>query len=215
MTLESELLERLNGLAKRRKIVAIAEKSGIEQSNLARAKDGKQNLGLDAVSRLLDAMGARVVFPEQDYDEIKHDMKKVGLTVLPVHAAAGAGKAFDYAEFEPKFHIAVPNLYIRGKTCALYIEGNSMEPTILDKAVVGVSRGSITIIQGKIYAVYLEYEGLVVKRVYIDHANKHFILRSDNKYGDYPDITVPFEGGCNFIFGQVIWVLQLYEKAIL
>jgi phage repressor protein C with HTH and peptisase S24 domain len=214
MSLQEELYSRLASLSERRKIVEIAERAGIQQSSLARARHGRQNLGLDAVSRLLDAMGARVVFPEQDYDAEVRAMKSAGLTILPVHAAAGAGRAFDDAEHEAKFHIAVPETYLRGNICPLYIEGTSMEPTILDKAVVGVQRDNTGIIQGKIYAVYLEYEGLVVKRLYLDHDNKKFILRSDNKSGDYPDIKVPFDISSNFIFGQVIWVLQTFEKKI-
>ena len=87
-----------------------------------------------------------------------------------------------------------------------------MEPTILDMAVVGVNRGKKEIVQGRIYAVYLQYEGIVVKRLFLDHENLFFILRSDNKNGDYPDIRISFDEGSGFIYGQIVWVLQSYEK---
>lgn len=213
MNLEKELTDRLASLAENRKISALAEKAGIEQSSLSRVKAGR-NLGLASVSKILDAMGARVIFPDQDEFAVAVEMKKKGMTVLPVHAAAGAGSAIDDEEPEPKFHIAVPSQYVRPHISTLMIEGVSMEPTILDKAVIGVNLDSGEIVQGKIYAVRLPYEGIVVKRLFLDHAEKCFILRSDNKNGDFPDIKIPFAED-TFIYGQVVWVLQSYEKIVI
>lgn len=212
MNLEEQLLSRLSDLADRRKISALAEKSGVEQSSLSRLKAGR-NLGLTSVSKILDAMGARVVFPDQDGYTVAEEMRKKGLTILPVHAAAGAGNPSEDEEVEPKFYIAVPQQYVRSQLDTLLIEGNSMEPTILDKAVVGVNRESADIVQGRIYAVRLPYEGVVVKRLFLDHENRQFILQSDNK--DYRDVKISFEEGDNFICGQVVWVLQSYEKIVI
>lgn len=212
MNLENELIARLADLAEKRKISALAEKSGVEQSSLSRVKAGR-NLGLSSVSRLLEAMGARVIFPDQNDYEIADEMRKKGMTVLPVHATVGAGIPTEDEEIEPKFHIAVPRQYVRPQLDTLLIDGNSMEPTILDKAVVGVNRESTDIVQGRIYAVRLPYEGVVVKRLFLDHENRQFILQSDNK--DYRDIKISFDEGASFICGQVVWVLQSYEKIVI
>lgn len=211
MNLEEQLLARLSDLAEKRKISSLAEKSGVEQSSLSRLKAGR-NLGLSSVSKILDAMGAQVVFPDQDSHAIKEEMRQKKLTVLQVYAKAGAGAACEEEEGKPIFSVAVPEQYIRPHISTLLIAGESMEPTILDRAVVGVNRESSEIIQGKIYAVRLPYEGVVVKRLFLDHREKCFVLRSDNKGGDYPDIKLPFEEGDAFVYGRVVWVLQSYEK---
>jgi hypothetical protein len=214
MNLERELLSRLEKIAGRRKMSALAVKAGLDQSILSRAKDGK-NLYLENVSKILDAMGARVVFPDQDIYEITEEMRKKNLSLLPVRAAAGAGNASEDEEMEPKFHIAVPQQYVRPQIDTLLIEGRSMEPTILDKAVVGVNRESCEVVQCEIYAVRLPYEGVVVKRLFLDHANRAFVLRSDNKVGDFHDIKLSFDDGSAFICGKVVWVLQSYEKIMI
>ena len=88
-----------------------------------------------------------------------------------------------------------------------------MEPTILDKAVVGVDRDRVRVIQGRIYAVHLPFEGTVVKRLFLDHENRKFILRSDNS--EYHEEKISFDEGSSFICGQVVWVLQSYEKIVI
>ncbi|MDR0827357.1 MAG: hypothetical protein LBN33_05705 [Desulfovibrio sp.] len=159
--------------------------------------------------KAIDRAGARLLIPG---DQTLQPVKKNGLTTLSVHAVAGAGPAYEDEEHEPKFYIAVPEQYIHRYIAAILISGASMEPTILDTAVVGVNRESRKFVQGKIYVVRLPYEGLVVKRLYLDQENKFFILRSDNKNGDFPDTRLPFDAGDAFIFGEVVWVLQSYEK---
>lgn len=211
MELERELTSRLARLAAKREISALAEKAGVDQSVIARAKDGSDPR-LSSVSKLLDAMGAKIVFPDQDFGEIVSEMRGKKLSILPVRAAAGAGNPREDEEQEPRFHIAVPEQYLRPQIDTLLIEGTSMEPTILDKAVVGVNREKADIIQGNIYAVRLPYEGVVVKRLFLNHTKRVFVLRSDNKNGDYPDIELAFDDGNSFIYGKIVWVLQSYEK---
>lgn len=173
--------------------------------------DGKDTRYLTVLD-WLEKIGGNIVFPDQDIFAVEEEMRKKSLTVLQVYAKAGAGAALEEEEGEPIFNIAVPEQYLRPHISTLLIAGESMEPTILDRAVVGVNRESGAIIQGKIYAVRLPYEGVVVKRLFLDHREKCFVLRSDNKGGDYPDIKLPFEEGDAFVYGRVVWVLQSYEK---
>ena len=140
----------------------------------------------------------------------------MGLTVLGVYAVAGAGPSFDASVAEPIFNIAVPAQFVRSAISVIFVAGSSMEPTILNNAVIGINREQTQIVQGDIYAVRLPYEGIVVKRIYLDHARKCFVLRSDNKKdeNEFPDILIPFEEGEGdaFIYGKVSWVLQSYDK---
>lgn len=64
MTLEKQLKEKLIAVREARGLSKLAEIAGIEQANLSRAL-GKhpQQLGLDKVSKLLEALGAVVTFP--------------------------------------------------------------------------------------------------------------------------------------------------------
>lgn len=151
---------------------------------------------------------------QQDEDE--RYLSKKGLTVLGVYAVAGAGPAWESADSDPMFNIAVPARFLKPQISAILVSGSSMEPTILNSAVVGVNMAKTAITQGDIYAVRLPYEGIVVKRIYIDHGRKCFVLRSDNKKdeSEFPDIFLPFEedGENGFVYGKVSWVLQTYER---
>lgn len=192
-------------------VTELADKAGINQPNLSEFVNGnRKSMNLETAWKILSVLGLEVR-PKQE--EILPGIQNLpeGLTPLPVYAVAGAGPAWDDEEIEPKFYIAVPKQYITKRISTLLVSGESMSPTILDNAVVGVNRDSAEIIQGKIYAVRLPYEGIVVKRIYLDHAKKCFILRSDNKNGEFPDIEISFDEGDTFIYGQVEWVLQSYK----
>lgn len=145
--------------------------------------------------------------------EIPEKMREEDLTTLPVYDTAGSGPAWDKEEAEPIFFIAVPTYYLRPNITPLYIRGRSMEPTILDGAVVGVNREQQDVIHGEIYAVRLPYEGIVVKRLYLDHETERFILKSDNQKepGEFKDISLSFGDGDAFIYGRIAWVLQTYD----
>jgi len=191
----------------------LAKKAKVAQSAVSMLNNNRRSgLQLETVGKLLDAIGAQIIIPEATSHPDHKEFEAKGLTILGVHAVAGAGPAWDYEESEPKFYIAVPVQYLGAHMTTLLISGESMAPTILDNAVVGVNRENTEIIQGKIYAVHLPFEGIVVKRLYIDHSDKCFILRSDNKNGEFPDIKLPFDEGDAFIYGSVEWVLQSYRK---
>jgi len=82
-----------------------------------------------------------------------------------------------------------------------------MEPLILDGAYIGIDREDRWVISGEIYAVWIPYEGAVIKRLYIDP--EKIILRSDNK--DFPDFYIPVkETNTEMILGRVKWVMQRF-----
>ena len=192
-------------------VTELADKAGVSQPNLSEFVNGnRKSMNLETAWKILSVLGLEVR-PKQNENPPRIQSLPEGLTALPVYAVAGAGPAWDDEESEPKFFIAVPVQYLAREISTLLVSGESMSPTILDNAVVGVNRDSAEVIQGKIYAVRLPYEGIVVKRLYLDHSKKCFILRSDNKNGDFPDIEIPFDEGDTFIYGRVEWVLQSYR----
>jgi predicted XRE-type DNA-binding protein len=67
MELEEKLMARLREISDQRQIAAFAQKCGVSQANLSRAVGVKaQQLGLDKVSKILSAMGALVIFPDEE-----------------------------------------------------------------------------------------------------------------------------------------------------
>ena len=187
---------------------SLAERSGVAQNYISQIHTGTRDGSIETIQRIATALDISLpeFFACKDQEN--------GLTTLGVYAVAGAGPAWEAEEAEPIFSIAVPQHYLRPNITPLFIRGTSMEPAILDCAVVGVNRGGGDIIQGKIYAVRLPYEGIVVKRLYLDHDKREFVLCSDNKSGDHQDIRMQFNAGDSFIYGQVVWVLQSYEKIV-
>lgn len=70
MNLEEKLLSRLAAMKDNRgEISALVRASGVDQGSISRALKPRekkpQDIGLSKVSQILDAMGARVIFPDE------------------------------------------------------------------------------------------------------------------------------------------------------
>ena len=126
--------------------------------------------------------------------------------IVPVYSMAGAGPAMKFEESEPIANISIPLEYARAALYPVKVVGNSMEPTLKEGGYVGIDRSELRLVQGKVYGVCLPYEGIVLKRVFLDHQKNSLILRSDNP--DHPPITLPIEDREGLIIGRVIWVMQ-------
>ncbi len=130
----------------------------------------------------------------------KKDFNEVG-----VYALAGTGPGRELVEHEPIEVIVVPRSFWRPSMVAIKVRGRSMEPLILDGAYIGVDREDRWIISGEIYAVWIPYEGAVIKRLYIDP--ERITLRSDNP--GFPEFSIlAKEASQEMILGRVKWVLQ-------
>ena len=84
-----------------------------------------------------------------------------------------------------------------------------MAPTILDGAIVGVDRNDRQLVSGEIYAVWVPYEGAVIKRLFMELDK--VIIRSDNHV--FPEFSIPYQEleesrRDNFILGRVKWIVQ-------
>jgi SOS-response transcriptional repressor LexA len=128
---------------------------------------------------------------------------------IGVFALAGAGPARDLVEHEPIDTLIVPRSFWKPSIVAIRVKGRSMEPVILDGAIVGVDRDDRDIVSGYIYAVWIPYEGAVIKRVHM--RPEQIIFRSDNP--EHDDFSLPLsEGIPDMILGRVKWVWQGLEK---
>lgn len=81
------------------------------------------------------------------------------------------------------------------------VDGESMEPTIKDGAVLLISTNNKEPVQNQIFAMVRLSEGLVVKRLV--RISNQWIARSDNR--DYPDIPIN-DGEPITIIGRAIWM---------
>ena len=94
--------------------------------------------------------------------------------------------------------------YERGPV-AIRIKGNGMSPSILDGATVGIDVKDRRIVSGELYAVWLNFEGVTIKRVFV--YPDRVVLKPDNP--TFPETAVynvsPIE---EFIIGKVVWLYQ-------
>lgn len=125
---------------------------------------------------------------------------------IDVYALAGAGGAKDLVGPTPVETIVVPKEYVKPSIVAVKVKGEGMEPTLYDGAVVGVDKEDRQIISGKVYAVWLEYEGAVIKRLYVEP--DRIVLKSDNP--QFPASYIKDRTRDDFILGRVRWVVQEY-----
>jgi phage repressor protein C with HTH and peptisase S24 domain len=120
---------------------------------------------------------------------------------IPVFHMAGAGppqiSSGDIVEV-----VTLPDGFYRKGMLPVKIYGHSMEPVMLDGAIVGVDSYDKEFVSGKYYAVWIDDEGAVIKklssepgRVFVESLNKneHSFYVSKDTLQDH------------FILGRVKW----------
>lgn len=126
-----------------------------------------------------------------------------GIVKMPVYAMAGAGAPCCIEALEPIRTICVEKKLDGPNVRVIEVRGNSMEPTLLDGSYVGVDVTDKNVISGKLYAVYLPYEGIVVKRIWI--GPELVKIESDNKAAPSHDMSIDRINWETFIQGRVKW----------
>lgn len=116
----------------------------------------------------------------------------------------------DFPTGDPIDSIYIPRRDSCHKMVAIRIEGDSMAPTILDGAIVCVDPYDCDAVSGQLYAIWLDYEKITIKRLYV--YPDRIELRPDNK--SFPTTTIPTpktpESSDNFILGRVKLLYQKY-----
>jgi phage repressor protein C with HTH and peptisase S24 domain len=130
------------------------------------------------------------------------------VVVMQVYVTGGAGSPYEFIPSEPIEEIVIPRSFYKKSIIPVKVRGRSMERTLRDGAVVGVDRSDRQIVNGELFAVWLPYQGTVIKRLYLN--SKRIQLRSDNEEFHSEDIEVALdEVDDNFVQGRVKWALQL------
>lgn len=127
----------------------------------------------------------------------------IATVTMPVYAMAGAGAPCCIDALEPIRTICVEKKLDGPNVRVIEVRGNSMEPTLLNGSYVGVDITDKNVISGKLYAVYLPYEGIVVKRIWI--GPELVKIESDNKAAPSHDMSIDRINWETFIQGRVKW----------
>jgi phage repressor protein C with HTH and peptisase S24 domain len=62
------------------------------------------------------------------------------------------------------------------------------------------------VISGEIYAIRVPYEGLNLKRIFVDPEKGSIRLTCENS--SHPDQMLSFQEREDFVVGKVVWVMQ-------
>lgn len=205
----------------------MAERLGIHKNTLGSYENGKSFPDSEVLNKLLQ------IFPtispawlltgegpekkaETDHSSAAGELAPPGLTplspddcvILPVYVTAGAGDPRELIPADPIEEIIIPKALYSPSIVPVKVEGRSMEKTLKDGSVVGVDRTDRRVVNGELYAVWLPYQGTVIKRLYLD--NKKVLLQSDNEEFHHRDIEVDIaEVDEHFIQGRVKWAIQM------
>ena len=178
----------------------ISRDANIKQPVLSTFINGKAGISAETLVRLLDYVGADVVF-DKDYEAIDYDY------VEKVAAIAGAGSSLVTSGETVGTYAFRKDFLLREGISArqsvmLDVVGDSMEPLIHAGDTILVDRSQIDVIDGKTYLVAYGEE-LRVKHVFKSPTG--LILHSENSR--YPDISIAYSdiGSLCVIHGRVRW----------
>ncbi|TAN59833.1 hypothetical protein EPN18_09770 [bacterium] len=127
------------------------------------------------------------------------------LVEVQVFALAGAGDPRKLTTGEPIETLILPKEFMLNYILPVRVEGDSMTPTLNDGATVGIDTHDIKITSGKVYVVWLDYEGAVIKRVFVEP--ERIVLKSDNPLFP-PSYIALRDAPEHFVMGRVKWVIQ-------
>lgn len=102
--------------------------------------------------------------------------------------------------------LCVPQSFAGAGVYVIKVDSSSMVPFIQKGAYVGIDTTQKHVTSGELYGVRLPYEGLVIKRTFIDVQNNKLVLRSYNE--TLPEIALPLENYESNIVGRVVWIFQ-------
>lgn len=102
--------------------------------------------------------------------------------------------------------LSIPQSFAGATIQIFRVDACSMEPLIKKGAYVGLDTAQTNILSGEIYGVYVPYEGISIKRIFLDAANQRFILRSENPA--HPEQYLPMDRCTEDVVGRVVWNLQ-------
>lgn len=217
-----EIFERIKAATGTRTQVELAEVLDIRQSSISDAKR-RNSVPSDWYMKLFEQFGLNpdwlkkgsgpmYLRTEQGYVPAdasavceepgrygSQDAKNIAVVVYSTNLSdAGIGT--------PVGRLSIPLSYSGPGIQVYRVEGGGMEPYILKNAFVGIDSANRRVTSGELYGVRLPYEGMVLKRAFVDAQSNKLILRSENT--SLPEVHLPLEDHEQQIMGRVTWVMQ-------
>lgn len=128
-----------------------------------------------------------------------------GMRLVKVYSMSGFdGEVPERSDSEGSF--CVPEEFDNPELVVFKMAGSNMEPLIRRGALVGVDRGDTRIISGELYGLVLPYEGVVIRRLYLEPEKGELVLSSDS--GSHAEKRVAFDDYADKIVGRAAWTLQ-------
>ena len=222
-----EIFERIKFATNTRTQVKLAEVLDIRQSSISDAKR-RNSVPSDWYMKLFEQFGLNPdwlkkgtgpMYLRTDQGYVPVDAPSVAVVcedvsryggpdaknlIVPVYSTQAAPEGSDTGMVLGRLNIpqsfGCPGIYV------VRVDVSSMEPYIVKGAFVGLDTTQRHVSSGELYGVRVPYEGLVIKRIYVDTQNNRLVLRSENPA--HPEVNLPLEGHEEHIVGRVAWVLQ-------
>ncbi len=128
------------------------------------------------------------------------DAKNAIVTVYSTQAGEGEDAQ------QPLGRLNIPQSFMSPGLRVVRVDASGMEPYIHKGAFAGLDTSQKHVASGELYGFWMKYEGLVLKRAYIDTQNGKLVLRSENP--SHPEVSLPLEGYEEHVAGRVVWMLQ-------
>ncbi|MCX5720310.1 MAG: XRE family transcriptional regulator [Nitrospirae bacterium] len=180
------------------------QKIGLSYQHISRYEQGKITPSGEVLVKICESYNINLNWLLIGKGFVENESLPDKLANVVMFSSIGAGhpiKELERSE-HPDF---LPREFFKPSIKPINVSGHSMEPTIFNGAYVGVDTDEKQIISGEIYALRLQHEGIVIKRLFMEV--DRVTLRSDNP--SYPLSSIPIEKlPEDFIVGRVKWVIQ-------
>jgi phage repressor protein C with HTH and peptisase S24 domain len=135
--------------------------------------------------------------------------RDIGYVRVDIFHAAGAGSPVSLIEGEPIEELWLRKDLFTNGIVVVKVRGWSMAPTIMDGAFVGVDVNDRRVVSGELYAVWVNGEGALIKRLTVEPGDRVHIISDNTDTKRYPTWVRSFkELDEHFVQGRVKWVLQ-------
>lgn len=180
------------------------QKLGLSYQHISRYEQGKITPSGEVLAKICESYNINLNWLLIGKGFVENESLPDKLANAVMFTSIGAGhptKELERSE-HPDF---LPREFFKPSIKPINVSGHSMEPTIFNGAYVGVDTDEKQIISGEIYALRLQHEGIIIKRLFMEV--DRVTLRSDNP--SYPLSSIPIEKlPEDFIAGRVKWVIQ-------
>lgn len=182
--------------------VKLFEKYGLNPDWLKRG-DGPMYLRKEGKYGSFDEPMGKVAEIGPKYEE--PDSKGVIVTVYGMDCDGSDAEGWDP---RPTGKLIIPKPMAGPNLKVLRMDAGSMAPTVRKGAYVGLDTSKRRVASGELYGVYVPFEGLTLKRIFLDETNERFVLKVDDTSREYPEQHLEVDKQEQRIIGRAVWVMQ-------